>query len=742
MTKEVFDISKEIHERKYQYNGETVQGTFERQAKHLSSVEEDQDKWYKQFLWALEDFKFLNGGRIITNAGTNRKNATMFNCYVMNKIPDSMDGIFDVVKEAALTQQMGGGVGFDFSTLRPSGAYVAGCESESSGPISFMNVLDATCRTIQSAGNRRGAQMGVLNVSHPDIYKFIESKRGNNALQMFNISVGVTDAFMDAVNGDLDWELTFEGKIYETVKAIDLWDKIIRATYDYAEPGVLFLDNINKMNNLWYCEDLKATNPCGEQPLPPYGACLLGAVNLTKFVKDPFGKDPQIDYGNLAKIIRIGVRMLDNVIELSEFPLEQQKQEAYDKRRMGLGITGLANMLLMLKQVYGGEESLTTVDKLMKFFTETAYGESIKIAEEKGAFPKLDREKYVQSKFVKRLDPWLSKQILEHGIRNSHLTTIAPTGTTSMFAGNVSSGLEPTFARVQERKIRNKEEGDESVFELVDYGFLKYRDTIGVDGDLPDYFVTTADVTPMQHINVQAAIQKWIDSSTSKTINVPTEYPFEDFKDIYTQAYEKGLKGCTTFRPSAHIQGVIKVKDESDDEPEPKKKEITTKRPDKLTGTTYKLKSPHHGSLYVTINDKADDEGINRPYEMFIQTKKLGVVAWTSAMTRLISAVFRHDKDPSYIVEELKTIFDPTGGYYAEGKYMKSLIAHIGYTIEQHLKSICFLEDDVLVEKPKDAKIEMVENDGMEFCPECQEKTLLNNGGCLTCQACGYSKCG
>jgi len=744
MTKEVFDISTEIHERKYQYKNETKDGTFRRVAKQLASKEKKSNFWEAEFYGVLSNFDFIPAGRILTNAGTTRKNATMFNCYVMKDLPDSMDGIFETVREAALTQQMGGGVGFNFSTLRPKGAWVEGCESESSGPLSFMNVFDATCRTIMSAGNRRGAQMGVLNIDHPDIEDFIEAKRGNEALQMFNISVGVSDKFMETLRNKGDWDLVFDGKVYKTVKAVELWDKIIKSTYDYAEPGVLFLDRINKMNNLWFIEDLKSTNPCGEQPLPPYGACLLGAINLTKFVLEPFTEVAKIDWGHLGETIKIAVRLLDNVIENSEFPLEKQRQEAIDKRRLGLGITGLANMLAMLGVTYGSEESVELIDDLMENFTTDVYHTSIDLAEEKGSFPLLNKEKYVQSKFIQSLDVEISERIMESGIRNSHLTTIAPTGTTSMFAGNVSSGLEPVFALSYDRKIRNGQEGDESVFEMVDYGLLKYREAVEDDKELPSYFVTTADITPQQHIDVQATIQRWIDSSTSKTINVPTDFPFEDFKDIYTSAYERGLKGCTTFRPSEHIQGVISVKEEKKVEEKEVKKEITTKRPDILSGQTYKLKSPQHGSLYVTINDKVDDEGVVRPYEMFINTKKLQNVAWTSAMTRLISAVFRHDRDPSYIVDELKPIFDPTGGYYADGRYMNSLIAHIGYTIEKHLKEICFLEDDApqAFEKESGVEIEKVDDSLFEYCLECNEKALLNNGGCYTCQQCGYSKCG
>jgi ribonucleoside-diphosphate reductase alpha chain len=397
----------------------------------------------------------------------------------------------------------------------------------------------------------------------------------------------------------------------------------------------------------------------------------------------------------------------------------------------------------MLRVKYGSEKSLEIINELMYIFTNEAYLASIHLAKEKGSFPLLNKEKYLEGEFIKQFSEEMRWELREHGIRNSHITTIAPTGTTSMFAGNVSSGLEPVFALSYPRKIRNGQEGDDSILEMVDYGLLKYREFVGEDKALPDYFVTTADITPQQHIDVQATIQRWIDSSTSKTINVPRDFPFDDFKDIYTMAYDKGCKGCTTFRPSEHIEGILGT-NEKKEEPKQEKKEITTSRPEVLVGHTYKLKSPQHGSLYVTINDKVDDEGVVRPYEMFINTKKLQHVAWTSGMTRLISAVFRHDRDPSYIVDELKTIFDPTGGYYAEGKYMNSLIAHIGCTIEKHLKEICFLEDDKpqVFEKASEVSIEKVDDSMFEICPECNEKALLNNGGCMTCQQCGFSKCG
>jgi ribonucleoside-diphosphate reductase alpha chain len=617
-----------------------------------------------------------------------------------------------------------------------------------------MQVLDSTCRTIMSAGQRRGAQMGVMRCDHPDIEKFITAKRENAQLQMFNLSVAITAEFMEAVKKDSDWDLKFDGKVMKTVKARDLWDLIMRSTYDYAEPGFILIDKINQMNNLYYCEDIRATNPCGEQPLPPYGACLLGSVNLTRFVRNEFSENAEFDFERLTEVVSVAVRMLDNVIEQSNYPLEQQRNEACSKRRMGIGITGLGDTLIFLRSKYGSAESVEITGRIMQTITHAAYRASIELAKEKGAFPVFDSEKYCAGNFVKTLPEDIQAGIAKHGIRNSHLTSIAPTGTISLLAGNVSSGLEPVFAFHYTRKIRNSHENDVTEVEIADYAYHKYCEALNVDSvaekDLPDYFVSSAEVTPAAHLEIQAVLQKYVDSSISKTINIPQDYPFADFESIYMQAYEKGLKGCTTFRPSEYITGVLIRKDDAKKKKDDKeggkqnagKGEANgafVKRPEVLEGTTYKIKTPlSPDALYVTVNDLIED-GKRRPYELFINTKNLQHFSWVVAMTRLISSVFRHDPEPTFLVDELKSIYDPNGGYFKNGKYIPSLAAEIGYVIEQHLDKIGITGK----QKKQAVKVSAAgpADSNKMICPQCNERQLISQENCLKCLACEYSKC-
>ena len=771
-----YDISYEIWSKKYRYQGggdaakdNSPEDTFKRVAHAIAANEKDSEKWEKEFLSILSGYKFLPGGRIIANAGTKRSEVTMFNCFVMNKIDDSIEGIFETVKESALTQKQGGGVGFDFSTIRPSGSNIKGCEANASGPLSFMQVLDATCRTIMSAGQRRGAQMGIMRCDHPDIEAFITAKRKNAALQMFNLSVAITSKFVEAVKADAPWDLVFNGKVYKTVKARELWELIMHSTYDFAEPGFILIDRINQMNNLYYCEEIRATNPCGEQPLPPYGACLLGSVNLSRFAINPFTPEARLDKEGIARTVTIAVRMLDNVIDLSNYPLPQQKAEASSKRRMGIGITGLADLFIFLGIKYGSPESVKMAGEIMSTITHAAYRASIELAKEKGAFKKLDKEKYLAGAFVSALPEDIREGIRKYGIRNSHLTSVAPTGTISLFAGNVSSGLEPVFAFTYTRKIRKGTGEDTIDAEVVDYAYDRFRELKGAAFDpkkLPDYFVSSADVPPLRHLEIQAALQEFVDSSISKTINVPTDYPYEDFKNIYLTAYEKGLKGCTTFRPSEHITGVL-IRDEDKKKKEKeeagKKKELEhppmvrpqpPKRPQELEGTTYKIRTPLAAdALYVTINDLVEEDGRRRPYEIFINTKNLQYFSWIVAMTRLISSVFRHDPAPKFLVEELKSIYDPNGGYFSDGTYIPSLAADIGRIIERHLGKIGIMPmpqkrkpaPDTPVKKPTDDKSvpqDVSQFDGMMICPVCNERKLVMQENCMKCLACGHSKCG
>ncbi len=757
-----YSISQDIWSRKYRYGGspevpadKTVKDTMKRVAKACAANEKEPAKWQKKFEDILTDLEFMPGGRIIANAGTSRDQTTMFNCYVMNKIEDSIDGIFDTVKASALTQKQGGGVGFDFSTIRPRGSHIKGCEAPASGPLSFMRVLDSTCRTIMSAGQRRGAQMAVMRCDHPDIEEFITAKRGNTQLQMFNMSVAITDEFMQAVKNDTDWNLKFAGKTAKTVKARQLWDTIMRSTYDFAEPGFLLIDKINQMNNLYYCEDICATNPCGEQPLPPFGACLLGSVNLTKFVKFPFTKKAQINKERLEEVVSVAVRLLDNVIDFSNYPLEEQRREASAKRRMGIGITGLADAMIFMGIKYGSPESVEFAGEIMKTITHAAYRASIELAKDKGAFELLDRKKYSAGKFIATLPKDIRDGIKKYGIRNSHLTSIAPTGTISLLADNISSGLEPVFAIKYTRRIRNGNEDDVSEVEISDYAYRKYCEHLGVKSvdiaELPEYFVTADSIRPVDHLGIQAILQQFVDSSISKTINIPQEYPFEDFANIYMKAYESGLKGCTTFRPSEHMTGVlVRTEEKKEEKKEEKAKskngnDEMAKRPAELTGTTYKIKTAQSpDAFYITINDYEED-GMRHPYELFINTKNLQHFSWIVAMSRLISAVFRHDPRPTFLIEELKSVYDPNGGSYRNGKFVPSLAAEIGLVIEEHLQKIGCIEpkngqkaaaqDQVSVGQPLTGSNKMI-------CPECKEKELINQENCIKCLSCGYSKCG
>jgi ribonucleoside-diphosphate reductase alpha chain len=550
----------------------TIRDTWRRIAHALAAVEgDDAAKWESAFFAALEDFKFLPGGRIQAGAGTGRK-VTLFNCFVMGPIEDSMPGIFRALEEGAVTMQQGGGIGYDFSTLRPRGTQARTVGSVASGPVSFMDVWDAMCGTILSTGARRGAMMATLRCDHPDIEEFVAAKQQPGRLRRFNLSVQITDDFMAAVRADREWALVFpaaaldgEGetlmrqwpgsdavvpcRIVRRLPARALWEQILRATYDYAEPGVLFVDRINRLNNLRYCETISATNPCGEIPLPPYGACNLGSVNLTRFVARPFATDARLDMDGIAQTVTVAVRLLDNAIDVSQFPLPLQAERARASRRIGLGMTGLADALLMLGLRYGSEQSIEVAADVMRVICHAAYRASIALAREKGAFPALVRDKYLQAPFVQALPADIREGIAEHGIRNSHLLAIAPTGTISLLAGNVSSGLEPIFAASYRRKVLD-DAGGLREFLLTDYAVAMWRAARGMKDGVPPVFVTAAEVPMRAHLLLQAALQAFVDNSISKTINVAEDCSFAAFSNIYDGAFDLGLKGCTTFRPN------------------------------------------------------------------------------------------------------------------------------------------------------------------------------------------------
>ncbi|MFM2367093.1 MAG: hypothetical protein RIR95_1701, partial [Pseudomonadota bacterium] len=502
-------IAEQIWDMKYRFKAAdgtpidvTVEDSWRRIARALASVEADPKHWEDKFYAALEGFKYLPAGRITAGAGTGRS-VTMFNCFVMGTVPDTMAGIFDGLKEAALTMQQGGGIGYDFSTIRPRGAEVKGVAADASGPLSFMDVWDAMCRTIMSAGSRRGAMMATMRCDHPDVEAFIEAKKDAARLRMFNLSVLITDPFMAAVKADGPWDLVFGGKVYKTVQALDLWNKIMRNTYDFAEPGVIFIDRINTANNLNYCESIAATNPCGEQPLPPYGACLLGSINMPTLVTGAFTKKAKLDVTALNDLVRTAVRMMDNVVDASRFPLPEQQAEAKNKRRIGLGVTGLADALLMLGQKYGTDAAAAQTEEWMHAIARAAYLASVDLAREKGAFPLFEAEAYLASGNMMAMDADVRDLIRTHGIRNALLTSIAPTGTISLYAGNVSSGIEPVFAYAYTRKVLQKD-GSRTEEEVVDFAVRLWRETHG-DAPLPDYFVNAQTLPPLDHVRMQAA---------------------------------------------------------------------------------------------------------------------------------------------------------------------------------------------------------------------------------------------
>ena len=639
---DIWDKKYRLKSKKGEPVDASIDHTYQRVARALSDAEgtpEKQKYWYERFLWALRRGA-IPAGRVTSNAGAlEHKPATStINCTVSGTIEDSMDGILEKVHEAGLTLKAGCGIGYEFSTLRPRGAYVSGAGAYTSGPMSFMDIYDKMCFTVSSAGGRRGAQMGTFDVSHPDVKEFIRAKREDGRLRQFNLSLLITDGFMEAVENDADWPLVFpinikekgeidlddpakviwrewpthknyvtrdDGlvacKIYGHIKAVHLWDMIMVSTYDYAEPGFILIDRVNEMNNNWWCENIRATNPCGEQPLPPYGSCLLGSVNLTTFVRDPFGPKARFDWEEYKEVVRVFTRMLDNVVEINGLPLPQQRGEILRKRRHGMGFLGLGSTLTMLKMKYGSAESCEFTEQIARDMALAGWEVALSLAEEKGPAPIMNEEFEVTaemlrlrpqmvedgyeiggkvpgrllhakySRYMQRVAevaPELVEKLAKTGARFTHHSSIAPTGTISLsLANNASNGIEPSFAHHYSRNVIREGRKTKEKVEVFSYELLAYRELINAaampfsdkpEEKLPDYFVAADNISPVEHVDMQAAAQKWVDSSISKTANVPTDYPYEDFKDIYRYAHQKGLKGCTTFRfnPAA-FQGVL-----------------------------------------------------------------------------------------------------------------------------------------------------------------------------------------
>ncbi|MDH5445989.1 MAG: adenosylcobalamin-dependent ribonucleoside-diphosphate reductase [Gammaproteobacteria bacterium] len=675
--------SEDIWDKKYRLKSKegehidtSIDDTYSRVALALAEVEapEKREYWHEQFLWALRHGA-IPAGRITSNAGAQQhKPATStINCTVSGIVEDSMTNILEKVQEAGLTLKAGCGIGYEFSTLRPKGAYVSGAGAYTSGPLSFMDIYDKMCFTVSSAGGRRGAQMATFDIGHPDVMDFIRAKREDGRLRQFNLSLLITDEFMQAVKDNSDWQLAFpitekeaeqdkiglndpkqvvwrewpvtdkyitskEGlvacKIYKTIKAHRLWDMIMASTYDFAEPGFILIDKVNEMNNNWFCENIRATNPCGEQPLPPYGSCLLGSVNLTKFVRDPFTKDAWFDWDEFNKTVAIFTRMLDNVVEINGLPLEGQRDEILSKRRHGMGFLGLGSTVTMLQMKYGSEDSVEFTEKVSRELAMTGWHTALELAQEKGPAPIMEKDfkvtkemlrkrpemkkdgykvgskikgKLLHAKYsrymqqVAEVNPDLVDQLAETGARFTHHSSIAPTGTISLsLANNASNGIEPSFAHHYARNVIREGKKSKEKVDVYSFELLAYRDMINEkampysqeqDEQLPEYFITAEDITPKEHVDIQAAAQKWVDSSISKTANVPTDYDYGDFKDIYTYAYDQGLKGCTTFRfnPEA-FQGVL-VK-ESD-----------------LENTTYRFKLESGETIEVKGNEEIEYDG-------------------------------------------------------------------------------------------------------------------------------------
>lgn len=707
---------------------------------------------------AMDAMEWCPGGRILAGAGTGRQ-VTMINCFVNDAVPDSMAGIMAANTRAALTMQQGGGIGTDFSTIRPKGALVEKTGSIASGPISFMEIWQAMCGTIMSGGTRRGAMMGTLADDHPDLIDFIAAKQQPGRLSNFNVSILVSDALMRAVDDDADWDLGFavppadasrivavrekDGRpwyVYDRMPARALWDRIVRATYDAAEPGVIFIDRVNAANNLSYAETIRCTNPCGEQPLPPNGACNLGCVNLAALVRDPFAETARFDFARLIAVAAVGVRFLDNVLDATHYPVPEQAAEARAKRRTGIGIMGLGTALQMLGLRYGSEDAEAMTARIMETLRDGCYAASVELAKERGPFPLFDREAFCDRPFIHALPQSIRDGIAAHGIRNGVLLTIAPTGTTALYNANVSSGLEPTFGWRYFRKVLQPD-GSQREFAVLDAGFLAWCRAGGLDpethplSDLPPYMVGALELSVEEHLRTQAICQRFVDASISKTINCPAEMDFDAFKAVYARAYELGCKGCTTYRPSPLRKPILSTESSAEAAPVA----ALAPRPEALAGTTYKLKWPlTDENFYVTINDIETPTG-RRPFEIFIASRSAEHAELLSALTITLSAIMRRTDDASFLIEDLQTVRGASGAW-VNGRYVNGIVALIAEVMRRHMAALGLIEAD---DPPADATPAPAQETPLgDVCPQCHAPTLFRQEGCKKCLNCGYSTCG
>jgi len=810
------DITKDVWKDKYRYKDESSpHASHRRVSEAIMGIEKD-PSWAVLCYEAMCAGLWMPGGRIQAGAGTER-NVTLHNCYVNATLEDSMEGIMLGLSNAAYTLRQGGGIGTDFTPLRPEGARLKrlGAGAVSSGAVSFMGIWDAMCATIMSAGYRRGAMMGTLACWHPDIEKFIEAKHKAGVLTNFNVSVLVTDEFMYAVKNDLLWDLyhkeppthearrvTGKGYVYKTLPARELWEKILRSTHQYSEPGVIFIDKVNRLNNLRYCETISCTNPCGEQPLPPHGACDLGAINLARLVRKPFSPEAYIDIAMLRTLTALGVRFLDNVIDVSKYPLEDQSIEQRNKRRIGLGISGLGSALVMLGIRYGSQQAQELASAIMHEIAMHAYKASIELAREKGSFPLFSVDDFTNSAFIEKLGSKVTNDIKKHGIRNGVLLTIAPVGTNSLYYGDISSGLEPVFSFEGRRKVRQPD-GQWAEYVREEYSWRMYK-KLGIErmyGYNKDALVDVSRLTVEDHISMQAACQRWVDASVSKTINCPEGISFEDFAQVYQQAYDTGCKGCTTYTPS-EVRGSILTSSPKAETGEGATRASTAQgatlsplstqaahsaiplsnsqgsaaegaveepsdhaqsrtldpRPSIVEGKTYKLKWPSRdAALYVTINNLD-----GKPYEIFVNSRSAENAEWMTALTRMISSVMRQTSDIKFVPDELMQVASAHDSNWVNGRFFQSLVAYLGYVIKCHIEGkdpsdkrqshTPSVDPGGAAPEGVDAQTQANRDSAHVLglseaallgvkCPRCGVAAYTKQEGCATCINCGYSTC-
>jgi ribonucleoside-diphosphate reductase alpha chain len=804
------EVALDVLREKYAKDGETeVADVQERVARALAQYEapDRREEMEQRFLWAQRQ-GFVPAGRINSAAGMGMK-ATLMNCFVqpvgdsVTGWQDGLPGIYTAVAEAAETMRRGGGVGYDFSAIRPHGSRVKGTQSRASGPVSYMEVFDASCKTVESAGARRGAQMGVLRIDHPDIERFIAAKHGG-AFTNFNLSIAVTDLFMQALESDLGFDLVHRAEpgadqvaagafqredglwVYRQVRAVELWHAVMCSTFDHAEPGVLFIDRINAENNLYYAERLCATNPCGEQPLPAYGCCDLGSVNLTRFVSKPFAADAAFDFDKMCEVAAVGVRMLDLALDATEWPLPQQAEEGRNKRRVGLGFLGLGSALVMLGISYASDEGRAMAARIAAVLRDAAYGASVELAREKGAFPLFDPVAYLAGQFTSRLPEALRAQIAEHGIRNSHLLSIAPTGTITLaFADNASNGIEPAFSWVYLRKKRMAD-GSTRSYEVADHAWRLYRHLghdVSDDAKLPPQFVTALQMAARDHLGMMQAVQPFIDTAISKTVNVPADYPYADFKDLYRDAWRAGLKGLATYRPNAGLDSVLSVAPVAlavaGGEEDPLKKRFDRRPLGELESVTCKveystqegIKAAYLTTSFIVAEGRLDGApvAIERPFEFFMPAnQRSDGQQWITSTMRLLSMAARAGSSIAKALADMREVVWEKGpvrcGYLKREDgtevpvYHDSEVAAIAFMLQRVLIRRGFLDQygnqvpvaqlaaqlaharsgTAAMPLPNAHLAAPPQQEGGRKCPECGALALRKVDGCSHCAACHY----